>query len=99
MSFHDSELNVIRWAEANGALHGNEEAQALRAVCHIGALCESIIDGIKVDITEDMGRVAIDMIILCAMLDIDLAKSLETAFNKISAKPVDTSNVVLLKRE
>ena len=40
-------------------------------------------------ISDAMGRVAIDMIVLCAMLDIDLAKSLETAFNKISAKPVD----------
>lgn len=100
MNFHDTELRVIRWAEANGALPGNEEPQALRMVFSVGDLCDAIASGDPIaHISDAMGRVAIDMIVLCAILDIDLAKSLETAFNKISAKPVDTSNVVLLKRE
>ena len=104
MNFHDTELRVIRWAEANGGFHGNEETQTLRiaanVVSHVGDLCESIAHGRQIDhISDAMGRVVIDLIVLAAMVDIDLAKSMETAFNKISAKPVDTSNVVLLKRE
>lgn len=104
MNFHDTELRVIRWAEANGGFHGNEETQTLRiaanVVSHVGDLCESIAHGRQIyQISDAMGRVAIDMIVLCAILDVDLAKSLETAFNKISAKPVDASNVVLLKRD
>lgn len=99
MNFHDTELRVIRWAEANGMLHENEERQALRVVSDVGALCDSIAIGCSADISEEMGRVAINLIVLASIIDIDLAKSLETAFNKISAKPVDTSNVILLKRD
>lgn len=100
MNFHDTELRVIRHAEASGALRDTEENQTLRIVHHVGTLCDSIATGHPIDhISDAMGRVAIDLIALCAILDIDLAKSLETAFNKISAKPVDTSNVVLLKRD
>lgn len=100
MSFHDTELNVIRWAEANGKLtECSADYKALKTVQTVGDLCFAIAAGEKVEISDAMGRVAIDLIVLSSMVDIDLAKSLETAFNKISAKPVDTSNVVLLKRE
>ena len=100
MNFHDSELRVIRDAEARGALKGSEEVQALYVAADVGSLCDAIATGRPIDhISDAMGRVAIDMIVLCAILDVDLAKSMETAFNKISAKPVDTSNVVLLKRD
>lgn len=102
-NFHATELDVIRWAEANDLLTiplgMAQSGYAFSMISTIGDLCDAITKDEKVEISEQMGRVAIDMIVLCAMLDIDLAKSLETAFNKISAKPVDTSNVVLLKRE
>lgn len=100
MSFHDTEIEVIRRAESMAILDAEPERYAFGTLLTVVDLCDAIALGEPIDqISHDMGRVAIDMIVLCAILDIDLAKSLETAFNKISAKPVDTSNVVLLKRE
>lgn len=101
MNFHDTELRVIRRAESMSILDNvTPERYAFGTLRTVVDLCNAIALGEPIDhISDAMGRVAIDMIVLCAMLDIDLAKSLETAFNKISAKPVDTSNVVLLKRE
>ena len=99
-NFHALELEVIRRAESMSILDVEPERYAFGTLRTVVDLCDAIALGAPIDqISYDMGRVAIDLIALCAMLDIDLAKSLETAFNKISAKPADTSNVVLLKRD
>lgn len=99
-NFHAVELDVIRRAESMSILESDPERYAFGTLRTVVDLCDAIALGEPIDhISDAMGRVAIDLIVLAAMVDIDLAKSLETAFNKISAKPVDTGNVVLLKRD
>jgi NTP pyrophosphatase (non-canonical NTP hydrolase) len=61
-------------------------------------LCYAIVAEQPAEISDAMGLVVMELIILCAMLDIDLSKCLEQAFEKISAKPLP-SNVVFLKKE
>ena len=112
--FSTEPVDFVRWVK-NPLVHSNDynpnsvappEMELLRLSIAADGYTQPIVSmasdagGHPIDhISDSMGRVAIDMIVLCAMLDIDLAKSLETAFNKISAKPADTSNVVLLKRD
>ena len=99
MSFHDTELNVIRHAEANHKLSGRPYLQAADALEAVQRLCDDIAMPKPMEaITEQLGRAAIDLIILCAMLDIDLSKCLAQAFEKISARPLP-SNVVQLKKD
>jgi len=88
MSYHDKELEVIRWAEANGHITSvTPNDKAIDGIQTIKELCDAIAFGEPIEkISLAMGQVAIDMIVLCAMLDIDLAKCLEQAFEKISAK-------------
>ncbi len=96
--FHQTEMDVIRWAEATYRLHTSPDQQATYVVDNVVDLCNAIANGKPVEISDAMGRVAIDMIVLCAMLDIDLTKCLEQAFARISAKP-EKSNVVFLNQE
>jgi hypothetical protein len=96
MNFHDLEMNVIRHAEANKLLDVPPWQQAQFTVETVEQLCAAISKGERVAISDAMGRAAIDMIRLCAMLDIDLSKCMEQAFAKISAKPEVASNVVFL---
>jgi hypothetical protein len=86
-NFHDIEMAVIRHAEANGFLTVDPDAYALGTANTVADLCDAISGGKSVAISAQMGRVAIDMIRLCAMLDIDLAKCLQQALEKTSAKP------------
>ena len=98
-NFHQLEMEVIRHAEASKLLDVSPYEQAFDAVVTVQGLCDAIAVGKQpVAISDAMGRVAIDMIRLCAMLDIDLSKCLEQAFEKINAKPLP-SNVVFLKKE
>lgn len=99
MNFHSTELEVIRWAEANDLLIKQPpHLQTDQLTADLSKLRESCIKGIPLEISEAMGRTVIDLIILCAMLDIDLTKCLDQAFEKISAKPAP-SNVVFLKKD
>jgi len=97
-NFHSTEMDVIRHAEANKLLEVSPGQQALFAADSMEDLCRFVALGEPVEISEQVGLVAIDMIRLCAMLDIDLSKCLAQAFEKISAKPLP-SNVVFLKKE
>jgi NTP pyrophosphatase (non-canonical NTP hydrolase) len=98
-NFHSLELEVIRHAEANKLLDVTPGAYARHTIANVEELCEAIAHGDPVgEISEHMGGVAFDMIVLCALLDIDLAKCLEQAFEKISAKPEAPSNVLFLKK-
>jgi len=98
-NFHDLEMSVIRHAEANKLLEQSPGTYVFFAASNIERLCDEIICGKPAEISDSMGRCVIDMIRLCAMLDIDLAKCLEQAFEKISAKPEAPSNVLQLKKD
>ena len=99
MNFHALEMEVIRHAEANKLLNGLLYEQAAEVSGRVSDLCDSIAHGTSNEDSEAIGRTVIELIILCAMLDIDLAKCLEQAFEKISAKPEAPSNVLFLKKE
>ena len=99
-NFHSLEMEVIRHAEANKLLEINPVNFAGDTVIFtVAELCTAIVDGKPSVVSDAMGRVAMQMIILCAMLDIDLSKCLEQAFAKISAKPEAPSNILFLKKE
>jgi NTP pyrophosphatase (non-canonical NTP hydrolase) len=86
-------MEVIRHAEANGKL-SDAPAVCGGTIETLQDLCDAIAVGEPVAISDAMGRCAIDMIRLCAMLDIDLSKCLEQAFEKISAKPKSGAPIV-----
>ena len=89
-NFHALELEVIRRAESMSILDNvTPERYAFGTLRTVVDLCDAIAIGEPIgEISDAMGRVAIDMITLCAMLDIDLSKCLEQAFNKINKDAV-----------
>ena len=98
-NFHSLEMDIIRHAEANGLLEQPPGLLARELDETLFELRDAIAAVDSVTISDAMGRSVIDLIILCAMLDIDLSKCLEQAFEKISAEPEAPSNVVFLKKE
>lgn len=98
MSFHDIEIEVIRWAEATKQLYAIPKVQVAYTVETVYELRDSIFSLQPAEIHDAMGRVVIDLILLAAILDADLSKCLEQAFARVSAKP-EKSNVVFLKQE
>ena len=98
MSYDDLEMQVIRWAEAKKQLHAIPKVQVAYTVETVYELRDSIFSLQAAEIHDAIGRVVIDLILLCAILDADLSKCLEQAFARVSAKP-EKSNVVFLKQE
>lgn len=86
MSFHDTEINVIRHAESSGWLNAGPYDKSFDPVESVSALCDAIAVGEPVAISEQMGRAALDMIVLCALIDIDLSRCIERAYQKIKGE-------------
>ncbi len=96
MSYDDLEMQVIRWAEANGQFPKQIWQQSLSTTSAVDNMVGVI--ALSQDASDAIGVVVLEMVLLCVMLDVDLTKSLEQAFARISAKP-EKSNVVFLKQE
>lgn len=101
MSFHDTEIEVIRWAMSKGIIgKATPHIQALKTVSELGELCDALIKGDSANVQMEMGDVVVCLIVLCAMLDIDLTDCLNQAYAKISKRQgTSLPNGVFVKSE
>lgn len=83
-SFSGLEMKVVRWSEARGIIQNSTpEAQFLKAISEMGELADAINKGDEAGIIDGMGDTLVCLINVCAILDIDLTKCLESAYNEI----------------
>lgn len=83
-SFRELEMDVIRWSEARGIIQNSTpEAQFLKAISEMGELADAINKGDEPGIIDGMGDTLVCLINVCAILDIDITKCLESAYNEI----------------
>ena len=87
--FHQLEMQVIRWAEANRKLKSDLPYWQASFVEGCAEECRHAIAYEKHDeISSHIGNTVIELIILAAMVDVDLSKCLEQSFNKIKKPEV-----------
>lgn len=83
-SFSGLEMKVIQWSEERGIIQNSTpEAQFLKAISEMGELADAINKGDEAGIIDGMGDTLVCLINVCAILDIDLTKCLESAYNEI----------------
>jgi hypothetical protein len=81
------ELDVIRWAESNGILANRDaKTQCLKSASKMGDICNATAKENKNEITNAVGHIAVDLILLCAIYDINFTTCLESAYSDISKR-------------
>ena len=84
MSYAQTEIDVIRWAEQRRIIpNASPEVQMLKVASEVGELADALIKGDLSDFKLELGDVVVTLIILAAMKDVDLTECLELAYNKI----------------
>jgi NTP pyrophosphatase (non-canonical NTP hydrolase) len=78
------ELEIIRWAEARQIIpNSTPQAQFMKAIAEMGELSDALTKNKMEDIKDGVGDVMVCLINMCALLDIDLVKCMELAYNQI----------------
>ena len=84
MSYAQTEIDVIRWAEQRRIIpNASPEVQVFKAVSDVGNLVDAMLKGDIRNFKLKLGDVVVTLIILAAMKDIDLTECLELAYEKI----------------
>jgi phosphoribosyl-ATP pyrophosphohydrolase len=84
MSYAESELNIIRWAEQRRIIpNSNPETQLLKAMSELGELADATIKRDKEEIMDGVGDVMTALVIYCALQDINLVDCMEVAYDQI----------------
>lgn len=84
MSFAETELKVIRWAEDRKIIpNSTPEAQLLKTVEELGELVGAVLKKRPAQIEDGFGDVLVTLTIAAALLDVDLSVCFENAYGEI----------------
>lgn len=84
MSYAQTEIEVVRWAEARKIIpNAKPYSQLLKAVSEMGELADAELKGDMDGIKDGVGDVVVCLINYCALKDIDLVDCLNGAFDQI----------------
>lgn len=84
MSFSIIQLEVLRWAEARKIIpNSTPQAQLLKTVEELEELVGAVVRGNRAGAIDGFGDVLVTLIIAADLMDIDLTKALEAAYNEI----------------
>lgn len=84
MSFSALEIEVIRWAEARQIIPNSTPlAQAIKTVEEVGELLKALSKGDTEEAKDAYGDILVTLIIGAGLLDVDLVKCLEGAYEQI----------------
>lgn len=84
MSYAQIEMKVVQWLEARQIVpNSTPAAQFLKTVSEIGELADAINKQDMPAIKDGIGDVAVTLLAVCALLDIDFTECLEGAYNEI----------------
>ena len=84
MSYADTEIKIIQWAEARKIIpNSNPETQLLKAMSELGELADATIKKDQEGIVDGVGDVMVCLINYCALQDINLVDCMEVAYDQI----------------
>lgn len=87
MSYAETELQVIRWAEARRIIpNSTPMAQWIKACQEMEELRQALVNNDDAEIKDGVGDVVVCLINLCALADIDLVSCLEGAYEEIKER-------------
>ena len=84
MSYNYYEMEIVRWGEARGIVqNGTAISQAIKTLQETTELLDAI-NRKNIDDTKDaVGDIVVTLLMVCAILDINLVKCLEQAYEEI----------------
>ena len=84
MSFNAIELEVVRWGEARGIIQNSTPlAQFGKTVEEVRELGDALAKNDKAGTIDGIGDVLVTLVMICAILDLDMTKCFESAYNEI----------------
>lgn len=93
------ELEVLRWAENRGILANSDpKTQCLKFVSEAGELADAVAKGNKEDAIDAIGDVMVTLILLSDLMDLDVVKCLESAYDVIKQRQGKMINGVFVKQ-
>lgn len=101
MSYADTEIKVIQWAEARKIIpNSTPQSQLMKTVEEVGELVAAESRNQQANIVDAVGDVVVTIIIYCALRDIDLTACLESAYAEIKdRKGVLMANGIFVREE
>ena len=98
-SYRIIELEVLRWAENRGILANSDpKTQCLKFVSEAGELADAVAKGNKEDAIDAIGDVMVTLILLSDLMDLDVVKCLESAYDVIKQRQGKMINGVFVKQ-
>jgi NTP pyrophosphatase (non-canonical NTP hydrolase) len=83
-SFSILQLEIIRWAEARKIIpNSTPQAQLLKTMEELGELVGAVVRGNRAGAIDGFGDVLVTLILAADLMDIDITKALESAYNEI----------------
>lgn len=83
-NFDNLHMNVIRWAEARKIIpNAKPEAQLLKTMSELGELADAVLKRDREGTIDGFGDVLVTLMLAAALLDLDIVKCLESAYNEI----------------
>ncbi len=84
MSYSNTEIKIIQWAEARRIIpNSTPDTQLLKAMSELGELADATIKKDKEGIVDGVGDVMVCLINYCALQDINLVSCMEEAYRQI----------------
>lgn len=84
MSYRETELDILRWAEDRRIIpNAKPHTQLLKAVSEMGELADAELKSSDLDVEDAVGDVMVCLIIYCALKDIDLVRCMKLAYDTI----------------
>lgn len=84
MSYAETEMNVIQWAEARRIIpNATSQTQLLKTMSELGELADAIIKRDRAGIIDGLGDVLVTLIVVAALEDLDLKECLASAYAEI----------------
>lgn len=84
MSFAQTEMNVIQWAETRRIIpNASSSTQIIKAFSELGECGDELIKGNREAMKMELGDVMVTLVIFAALEDLDLCQCMEIAYEKI----------------
>jgi NTP pyrophosphatase (non-canonical NTP hydrolase) len=84
MTFEQTELKIIRWAEARKIIpNSTPQTQLLKTVEELGELVGAVLRNNQVGIKDGLGDVMVTLVIAADLLGTNVRECMELAYNEI----------------
>ena len=101
MSYAQTEMLVLQWAEARGLVKNSTPyAQALKTKEELDELFDAISKGDRAEMADAYADILITLVVGCACADLDLVECFKGAYNEIKdRKGYLTPEGIFVKQE